>query len=842
MKLYRYQKQIARLIRSGHSIVLQAPTGAGKTRASLWPFLQNWAAEREAVPKKCIYSVPMRVLANQFTQETNKLVYEKMRLAEPPTVRIQTGEHSKDPEFTADMTFATIDQVLSSWVMRPYSLSKRKGNLNAGAFVGSYLIFDEFHLFDPDSTLPTTLQMLKTLRGISPFILMTATFSKEMLEQLAAHLGAVAVLLSEEELGEIPAQEKERRFYCVKRGLLQEGVPFVEPVVAHHVKQPAACQRSLVVFNQVERAQRFYQALHEALPEGVQVRLLHSRFRPQDRQRWEDEIRREFGKEKANYEVKSLIVVATQVVEVGLDMTCAVLHSELAPAASVLQRAGRCARYAKESGEVYVYPVESDAPYHGEEPKAQCERTWEWLVQHQDCHLSFEDELALVNYVHTPTDKKILEGLKSSQFYLDDRVQTLWRGEGNRGHAARLVRQIQSQSIVVHSDPDQLRHRPFAAESFSLHPGTIQGKFETWQEVGRTSIPTCSSGTSRDASASGNIEPIEELPWRVLRLVEDEDDEQDEQNNENTAQGSRPIRYGWKKVSSKEELFGAPLVALHPALVGYDEQVGLTLYPGTHYECEVPEIVKGRSFEKFYRLESYYDHIRLVDEAFRDGVLQWLTPAAHRIERAQGWRKGVIVEMAHLVIWLHDLGKLSRGWQGWARKWQTAIGTPYGGRAALAHTDYDSEIERHRKLEIKMKKNRPPHAVESALAAIPYLLAMVSDLSDLSDQFEHPLFRAAFTAIARHHAPFSHQSPGYELIRDSERELKQTSRLLPQALQQRCGSIEIDQSLDVEELPSHFVRDNLLVRVDDEVAMCCYMLLVRALRHADQKGTEKGAR
>jgi hypothetical protein len=33
--------------------------------------------------------------------------------------------------------------------------------------------------------LPTTLEMLRMLRGVAPFLLMTATFSREMLHGLA---------------------------------------------------------------------------------------------------------------------------------------------------------------------------------------------------------------------------------------------------------------------------------------------------------------------------------------------------------------------------------------------------------------------------------------------------------------------------------------------------------------------------------------------------------------------------------------------------------------------------------------------------------------------------------
>jgi CRISPR-associated endonuclease/helicase Cas3 len=47
------------------------------------------------------------------------------------------------------------------------------------------------------------------------------------------------------------------------------------------------------------------------------------------------------------------ILVATQVVEAGVDLSAAVLYTELAPWASLVQRFGRCARYPGESGIVY---------------------------------------------------------------------------------------------------------------------------------------------------------------------------------------------------------------------------------------------------------------------------------------------------------------------------------------------------------------------------------------------------------------------------------------------------------------------------------------------------------
>ena len=141
--------------------------------AALYPFLH--ARKHNApFPAKCIYAVPMRVLANQFVDSYGQAAHVK--------ASIQTGERPEDRTFESDVVFATIDQVLSSFLHMPYSLSRRQANVNAGAVVASYLVFDEFHLFDPISTLPTTLEMLRMCRGVTPFLLMTATFSSHILE------------------------------------------------------------------------------------------------------------------------------------------------------------------------------------------------------------------------------------------------------------------------------------------------------------------------------------------------------------------------------------------------------------------------------------------------------------------------------------------------------------------------------------------------------------------------------------------------------------------------------------------------------------------------------------
>src|SRR5690606_31572997 len=110
------------------------------------------------------------------------------------------------------------------------------------------------------------------------------------------------------------------------------------------------------ICNQVARAQELYKNLRQLTQDSdIEVILLHSRFTQADRAAKEDEVRALFGK---GYDrSRSAILVATQVIEVGLNNTCEHLHTEPAPANAIPQRAGRCARYPAEQGTDHVYRV-----------------------------------------------------------------------------------------------------------------------------------------------------------------------------------------------------------------------------------------------------------------------------------------------------------------------------------------------------------------------------------------------------------------------------------------------------------------------------------------------------
>lgn len=381
MELYPFQKRVFSHIMQGRSVILQAPTGSGKTRAALMPFQQNLMREGDQLPLTCRYAVPMRVLANQFYRESASIAAEidsygltnlekKYHSMQHEAVSIQTGEQPEDPQMDAALTFCTIDQLLASFLGIPYGLGLKRANLNVGGVLGSYLILDEFHLYpllsDGQSVFgarTTTLQMLRLLKTTTPFILMTATFSHTLLQQLGTLLDTEVVKVTDQqELAQI-AQGRARTFWR------SETPMDAEEILAEH-RQRSSNKCTLVICNTVKRAQHLYLQLRHAQAEGTRVMLLHSRFTTADRRALAQEVEEALGPKNWHngiYQGKDIIVIATQVVEVGLDISAHVLHTEIAPANSLIQRAGRCARFAHQQGRVWILSFAPPREWQGSE-------------------------------------------------------------------------------------------------------------------------------------------------------------------------------------------------------------------------------------------------------------------------------------------------------------------------------------------------------------------------------------------------------------------------------------------------------------------------------------------
>lgn len=796
MKLYPYQQRVKKLILEGVSVILQAPTGAGKTRAALAPFIEGFFDRPDSTPRKCLYVTPMRVLANQFYAEYSALAASyRCRHGRHLEVRIQTGEQPNDRRFEGDLIFCTIDQFLSSYLMMPYSLPRRLANLNAGAIAGAYLVFDEFHLFDPEAALPTILHALPALSQLAPVMLMTATFSSHMLQALRSFLHqAEIVTLSPDEITAIDTRggrSSRQRCWTVADQPLQASA-----VLARHRSA------SLVICNTVSRARAVYRELKAQAGQEIELLLLHSQFLPDDRRRIEQELRQRIGV-VADRTHTNVIVVATQAIEVGVDISAEVLHTELAPPASLIQRAGRCARYPGETGEVIVYSVKKYAPYAFKDNdllKQEMDDAWRWLGERKGAVFDFTTEQALVDAVSAPRDRQVIQGLQADRQNRAQRIHLCM--QGNHDGASRLlVRDVDSRLVLIHPDPDVLLDSPYDATGLNLPVYSLRPMVREWLQ--------------RSVAA----------PWRVKRLDESQAGDQAE---------NRQTVYRWIEVQDVQEVSATAILVVHPALAGYSMHEGFLPDVGgqSFISTFTPAPARIEHAYQPLQVETYAEHIRLVLQAFCELALPELRYAAPALERAAGWSAGSVMRAAWLACLLHDTGKLSIGWQQWAHAYQQAINQPVAADIALAHTafDYQNPIHVQEQQQVSAKMPRPRHAAEGALACARIITKALDNQQSLA--------QATITAIARHHAPFVIDCQSFQLAPNATEILVSTLQYIPSEIRQH-----VDVSLLWDCLDENYSRQfgKLITTPTDQFGWMAYILLARALRRADQRGTELGS-
>ena len=126
---------------------------------------------------------------------------------------------------------------------------------------------------------------------------------------------------------------------------------------------------TLAMFNTVERARAVYQELNNTRRISLEAEtvLVHSRFGESDREKKQGAITS--GLDSSD---PGMIVVATQALEAGVDISSRTLITELAPWPSLVQRFGRCNRTGEdEQGEIFWVDVgergRDTAPYAPED-------------------------------------------------------------------------------------------------------------------------------------------------------------------------------------------------------------------------------------------------------------------------------------------------------------------------------------------------------------------------------------------------------------------------------------------------------------------------------------------
>ncbi len=370
---YPYQQRLAD---EGLPDVLRVPTGAGKTLAAVLPWLYRRrqhpdAAVRAATPRWLVIVLPQRALVEQTVGVIDGWLTNLDCEHEVGLHTLMGGVDRDDRQWKSDpardrIFVGTQDMVLSRLLMRGFAEFRSGWPMSFGFLhAGVQFVFDEVQLMGP--ALPTSLQLQGLREALGTAVPCYSMWMSATVDPARLSTPDLRRALAVMELGDEDRHGELRRRLDATRTvtpLQVDGKNYPRELAAHVLAQHRPGTRTLAVLNTVDRASAVYEQLRKAAPAADLV-LLHSRFRPGDRRRNTEIALVEPGS-------SGTIVIATQVLEAGVDVTSETLITELAPWSSVVQRAGRCNRdgRATDARLLWTPPPEgrgAERPYPAEE-------------------------------------------------------------------------------------------------------------------------------------------------------------------------------------------------------------------------------------------------------------------------------------------------------------------------------------------------------------------------------------------------------------------------------------------------------------------------------------------
>lgn len=340
---YPYQQRLAT---GDWPDVLKIPTGLGKTAAIFMAWLYKRHTNNTPTPRRLVWCLPMRVLVEQTAQlasQWGERLLSAGFLDHAPAVHVLMGGHvtqdwDSHPEDEAILV-GTQDQLLSRALNRGYAMSRFRWPLDFALLHNDALwVFDEVQLMG--AGLPTSTQLeafrqrfdcalpcrsLWCSATLHPAWLSSVDFVKRCPVPRIAQL--------EENDKEFP--HVEQRIHASKQvervENIDSNIKLAEKILAQHRKGTM----TLVIRNRVKDAVDLFETLNKKTK--APICLLHSRFRPADKLS-------HLQQALASPDIEGRIIVTTQVVEAGVDISAATLFTDIAPWSSMVQRFGRCNR------------------------------------------------------------------------------------------------------------------------------------------------------------------------------------------------------------------------------------------------------------------------------------------------------------------------------------------------------------------------------------------------------------------------------------------------------------------------------------------------------------------
>ena len=344
---------------------MRVPTGAGKTAAVVLSWLHRLSEGHPDAPRRMVYCLPMRVLVEQTVEQARQWI---AALKLPVGVAtLMGGEMEEEWEIRPErphIIVGTQDMLFSRALNRGYAMSRYRWPAHFGLLNNDCLwVCDEVQLMGDGLATSAQLAAFRERFGTfgnCPTIWMSATIDPKMLRTVDMPGDPVEFKLREDDLAR---EDLNRRLTALKIfAKAPDDCNTAQGLARFLAERHSPGTQTIAVVNTVARARDVFDYLRKIVGNAVPCNLLHSRFRPSEKRRWAEIFKAEIPSE-------GRVLVATQVIEAGVDISSSLLITDLAPWSSMTQRFGRCNR-AGEYDTAHVFWIDSRPkvePYEADE-------------------------------------------------------------------------------------------------------------------------------------------------------------------------------------------------------------------------------------------------------------------------------------------------------------------------------------------------------------------------------------------------------------------------------------------------------------------------------------------
>lgn len=385
-------------------VILHAPTGSGKTEAAL-----SWVLANQKKNTRLFYLLPYTASINAMVKRL-KQVYGSERVTAlhsktldffyeqlseevsnneaPDYEKIEQTARAKkmlSAELFYPVKVATLHQVLKT------SLKSKGWELSLYDYKNALFIIDEFHTYNALLTglLLSTIKLFRQLFN-AKFCLMSATIPEFMLDNIIEEVfdGDRSRLIRPNpciDSDRTILDRKRHKLYCQTNKTINDKIPLIKEYLEKG-------KSVLIVVNNVKTAQKLFTDID--FKNREKIALLHSCFHRKGRNEIE---RRITHKEK---EQRPQFLIATQAVEVSLDIDYDVAFIENAPIDALIQRLGRVNRAGKKAlAPIYLFEkIIGNTKFFYEEEVLK--ETWRHLLALNEQELSENDLVTVCNQVY----------------------------------------------------------------------------------------------------------------------------------------------------------------------------------------------------------------------------------------------------------------------------------------------------------------------------------------------------------------------------------------------------------------------------------------------------------